>query len=900
MAAVFSYDPNPPRVSSPWPENTRRDHASVAPDSKRTVAESGGDEEFSGIQVEDLDINSVTRLDAEPQEGPTEYKLHLLLRPRKSLSSGSTTRNASGSYRSPPSTAPRNSLAMSSPVTAGATSSAIYRQHRLEQLTTQLLWRLQQSSPYHSTSANKFVLPLLPPAAPELRPPEQLAKLPPGLEESKGALYEIGVSDDGTLVGLTLQEMNESLNNLRAMAGSLGCSVEVQRMICVGECEWDVEIDHADPKLAKLYVAEAFVKPEIDSRPAEAGQTVIGQGFHTEDVLKVSGRAVEQLRVSLTGATTCGKSSLLGTLSTSTLDNGRGKSRLSLLKHRHEIASGITSSVAQELIGYEDDPENPNGNVKVLNYACEDISAWNDIHASHRLSRLALLSDSAGHPRFRRTTVRGLVGWAPHWTFLCIAANEDHTRPESIEESEYNDSDAQSPFPGANAHISIAHLDLCLKLQIPFVIVITKLDEATRSSLRQLLSSLLTRLKNSGRTPVVVGNRSTAHSEMDLASITRSAMEEIREIVAEMSAELRQKVLILLTSAVTGAGIEKLHALLRVLPISPTDSKHLRSKGTLFGIDDSFSFPTLVSSTRTADTEAGSVVSGIMSHGSITVGEELALGPFPSHSGSTPVQPSTPDQLLSISGPHGETEDSFLSPRSFSDALARTTSSPRLRPSDPSHDWRRVRVVSIRNLKLPTRTLYHDQVGTIGVIPIEVLDTPGSTSRTSLPLPPIRKGMVLATGQPSASHTFTARFGIEEAASVVVGSVVVVYCSSLRAGARVVAVALDKKDGADRHEAQRRSSIEVGSYDEERDVTVDEGTGFLFDDGDEVQESAGSILVTFQFVAYKEWVEVGSKVLVMPSGGLGGDRNGIKRLVGGLEGYVGQVTETFGQGGKPV
>lgn len=63
----------------------------------------------------------------------------------------------------------------------------------------------------------------------------------------------------------------------------------------------------------------------------------------------------QQLRITLTGPTTSGKSSLLGTLSTATLDNGRGKSRLSLLKHRHEIESGVTSSVAQELIGYKDD-----------------------------------------------------------------------------------------------------------------------------------------------------------------------------------------------------------------------------------------------------------------------------------------------------------------------------------------------------------------------------------------------------------------------------------------------------------------------------------------------------------------------------------------------------------------
>ena len=116
--------------------------------------------------------------------------------------------------------------------------------------------------------------------------------------------------------------------------------------------------------------------------------------------------STEQLRITLTGPTTSGKSSLLGTLSTATLDNGRGKSRLSLLKHRHEIVSGVTSSVAQELIGYKDR--------EVFNFASGNVTSWTDIHAAAENGRLVFVSDSAGHPRYRRTTVRGLVGWAPH------------------------------------------------------------------------------------------------------------------------------------------------------------------------------------------------------------------------------------------------------------------------------------------------------------------------------------------------------------------------------------------------------------------------------------------------------------------------------------------------------
>jgi GTPase len=114
-----------------------------------------------------------------------------------------------------------------------------------------------------------------------------------------------------------------------------------------------------------LLVAEALITPNLSSRAAIESDIANPAEERPLQILQVneecaedqpSGEATtEQLRITLTGPTTSGKSSLLGTLSTATLDNGRGKSRLSLLKHRHEIASGVTSSVAQELIGYKND-----------------------------------------------------------------------------------------------------------------------------------------------------------------------------------------------------------------------------------------------------------------------------------------------------------------------------------------------------------------------------------------------------------------------------------------------------------------------------------------------------------------------------------------------------------------
>jgi len=106
---------------------------------------------------------------AEPQEGPTEYKLHLLLRPRRNYSSSSTGVVTSGAQLD------EERLDTTPPVVNDSNRLPAYakrhRQNRLEHLTTQLLWRLQQSSPYHTSSTGNLILPKLPEARTSLESP---------------------------------------------------------------------------------------------------------------------------------------------------------------------------------------------------------------------------------------------------------------------------------------------------------------------------------------------------------------------------------------------------------------------------------------------------------------------------------------------------------------------------------------------------------------------------------------------------------------------------------------------------------------------------------------------------------------------------------------------------------
>lgn len=58
-------------------------------------------------------------------------------------------------------------------------------------------------------------------------------------------------------------------------------------------------------------------------------------------------------RVAVVGNVDAGKSTLLGVLTHGELDNGRGYARQRLFRHKHEIESGRTSSVGNDILGFD-------------------------------------------------------------------------------------------------------------------------------------------------------------------------------------------------------------------------------------------------------------------------------------------------------------------------------------------------------------------------------------------------------------------------------------------------------------------------------------------------------------------------------------------------------------------
>ena len=895
--SVFTFDPDPPRVASPWlrPGDS---------DKPTTASQLPGQNGPAGCGL--LSDYGVTKLEAEPQDGPTEYKLHLLLRPRRKYERLSTADRICGSTQSRPSPEPRALKAV--PISPGtSTTSTQTRQDRLEHLTTQLLWRLQQSCPYHAGSASPgLVIPQLPDESAVLDAPVKLGKLLAGLEASRGALYEIGVADDGTLAGLTKDEMDESLSTLRIMAASLGCNVEVLRLLVVGDCEW-VESSRAEESLgpesegvshrAKLWVAEALVMPDLRPRDdAQSPATRSPGAARTAETLpdpKQGPLTMDQLRVTLTGPTTSGKSTLLGTLSTGTLDNGRGKGRLGLLKHLHEVASGVTSSVTQELVGYSDD--------HIVNYAHSGVESWIDIHDFTRDGRLVYLLDSAGHPRYRRTILRGIVGWAPHWTLLCIAA--DNTEFASTLGATSAALDVHGP-PGASVDLASAHLELCLRLGLPLAVVVTKLDLATKTSLSTILSKILSSVKRAGRVPKMVKGCPAGHSEpARVSELDKAAVREALDCI-KTNNDPSSVVPILLASAVDGRGVGALHALLQGLPLPPAPTSHdyigaalnPEQPACLFHIEDKFSLPAsyaLATSGADQQTDLGTVVAGYLRFGSLSIGDKVVVGPFPSEEDDS--HGTTPDD-------RGATNSYGLSVSHPSSAeLSRVASRNAVSASATSGEWHTASIVSIRNLRLPVQTLAAGQVGSIGM----VFDAPPAPKHehgdantdgaagSRLPAtktPRLRKGMVLAVPSQhmvSSGLSLQAVSGLsavfdrdnQGVGALTVGSLVNVYVASVRSAARVVRVSkLNELENGG--EGKGQAVVDDGDDDDELFGFGDEMNVESLQTQDVAVESG--VEVQLELLSTREWVELGSRILVLEGG---------SKDKSGLEGFVGKVVE---------
>ena len=275
----------------------------------------------------------------------------------------------------------------------------------------------------------------------------------------------------------------------------------------------------------------------------------------------------DELKVVVCGPVDAGKSSLIGVLNNGVLDDGRGSSRNTVLKHHHEISSGRTSNISVNVYEYKNNNNKLNlvKNNKIVKIMNKDLQVKN---------RVVNLIDLAGHEKYLKTTVYGMLAYYPNYGIVVIGANTGITK------------------------LTKEHLGIMLYLNIPFSIVVTKVDVTPKNVYLDLMRKLTKLLKGIKKNLHFV-NKNSGDSDM------KKYIDSLRE-------EKENNIIPVITvSNKTGINIDNLHYMLSNVKI-----KKKTNKINYVNIDAKFTVPGI-----------GLVVCGT-SFGSFELKKKYYIGPY--------------------------------------------------------------------------------------------------------------------------------------------------------------------------------------------------------------------------------------------------------------------------------
>ncbi|KAK7205619.1 GTP binding protein [Myxozyma melibiosi] len=347
-----------------------------------------------------------------------------------------------------------------------------------------------------------------------------------------------------------------------------------------GECVLRFDQDPEDPSIKVQLTAAEFAKavtnlkalcarPQLecvvtDLYEAEDPKTGLKKGQVLVRERNVSVSDLLEIRVAVVGNVDAGKSTLLGVLTKGGLDDGRGKARVNLFRHKHEIESGRTSSVGMEIMGFDEE-----GKVVGANDGTRKAS-WKEIVGGSR--KVITFIDLAGHEKYLKTTVFGLMGGSPDYVMLMVGAN------------------------AGMIGMAREHLGVALALNVPVFICVTKIDMCPPNILQETLTQLSKILRSAGcrKIPLLI------NSFQDVAE-------------ASMTFVSHRVCPIFQISSVSGDGLDLVRMFLNLLPFHG----QFDTTGPFeFEINDTFSVPFV-----------GTVVSGVVTSGSVKAGDNVYIGP---------------------------------------------------------------------------------------------------------------------------------------------------------------------------------------------------------------------------------------------------------------------------------
>mmetsp|Transcript_51959 Transcript_51959/g.96123 ORF Transcript_51959/g.96123 Transcript_51959/m.96123 type:complete len:707 (+) Transcript_51959:48-2168(+) len=362
------------------------------------------------------------------------------------------------------------------------------------------------------------------------------------------ALYRVGVTDDGQVVGLDEEELKTSMDTLKEMAASCKAVVTILDTTRL-----------ADGKRSSVTALVRSTGLDLTTRT--------------------------EVRICTCGNVDSGKSTLLGVLTRGLQDDGRGKARSPIFRHRHELESGRTSAMNHHLLGFDEVGQ-------VVNYCEDSAGAFRNEVPEHivgaqeaqarvveRASKLISFVDLCGHEKYFKTTLMGLLGLDPDYLLCTVDANR-----------------------GAMRGMVREHLLIAKALQIPTIVCLTKIDMADEESIADTLADIKGFLKEADKPAIVIRNR--------------------QDVVMGAERLAQGYTPIFLVSAVTGEKIPELKLMLNLLrKRTPALGKGVANDGRVMIVIEDY-FPRVPG--------VGPVVLGRVVRGTVEAGDTLRLGPIDS------------------------------------------------------------------------------------------------------------------------------------------------------------------------------------------------------------------------------------------------------------------------------
>jgi elongation factor 1-alpha len=164
------------------------------------------------------------------------------------------------------------------------------------------------------------------------------------------------------------------------------------------------------------------------------------------------------VKIGIIGNVDSGKSTLTGVITKGCQDNGRGLARSLIFNHRHELDTGRTSSIGHHIVGFDKE-----GNIvnKQMN---GKIMKWQEI--VDKSKKIVTFYDLAGHEKYLKTTIYGLSTFDLDVCLVIINGNS-----------------------GIN-HMTREHINVSLSLNIPIIIIITKIDITPEEKKKEIYKKL--------------------------------------------------------------------------------------------------------------------------------------------------------------------------------------------------------------------------------------------------------------------------------------------------------------------------------------------------------------------------------------------------------------------------